>query len=190
MEFEVSRKDVLLDNDRFSRFMRLAMDAPNTLSHFFSEVRLYLEKTGEIIAEYNPAGVTLYHMSFKVRHWSPSDTAPAKVLHAYEKARRKTESGGEIYDIFSGQRIDTNQKETWFDERLRAKTKACERNTLDDSLSLHPVTRHIMTMLDNLGIANFANVKNDGTTTITFQIDDSVAHPEIIGSKPATEKKQ
>lgn len=44
MEFEVSRKDVLLDNDRFSRFMRLAMDAPNTLSHFFSEVRLYLEK--------------------------------------------------------------------------------------------------------------------------------------------------
>lgn len=70
------------------------------------------------------------------------------------------------------------------------KPKPVNETPFDDSLSLHPVTRHIMTMLDNLGIANFANVKNDGTTTITFQIDDSVAHPEIIGSKPATEKKQ
>lgn len=47
-----------------------------------------------------------------------------------------------------------------------------------------------MTLLDDLGIANFANVTNDGTTTIMFQANDSEAHPEIIGSAPATGTKQ
>lgn len=128
MEFEVSRKDILLDNDRFTRFMRLAMDDPNTLSHFFSGVRLYLEKNGEIIAEYNPEGLTLYTMPFRQGHWEPSDTAPAKVIQAYEKARQKTERHG-IFDIFSGQQIDTNRKEKKFGERLREKIEASERNS-------------------------------------------------------------
>lgn len=128
MEFEVSRKDVLLDNDRFSRFMRLAMDDPNTLSHFFSGVRLYLEKDGRIIAEYNPEGLTLYSMPFRQSHWTPSDTAPAKVIRAYEKARQKAENCG-VFDIFSGQLIDTNQKEKRFGERLSAKIEASEGNS-------------------------------------------------------------
>ena len=47
-----------------------------------------------------------------------------------------------------------------------------------------------MTLLDDLGIANFANVKKDETTIITFQVDDSEPRLEIIGSEPATGTKQ
>ena len=128
MEFEVSRKDVLLDNDRFSRFMRLVMNDPNTLAHFFSGVRLYLEKDGKIVAEYNPEGLTLYSMPFRQGHWTPSETAPAKVVRAYDKARQKAKSRG-VFDIFSGKQIDTNQKEKRFGERLRAKIEASEGNS-------------------------------------------------------------
>lgn len=70
------------------------------------------------------------------------------------------------------------------------KSKQAKETPFDGGPTLHPVTRRVMKLLDDLGIANYATIKTDGTTTITFQVDDSEAHPEIIGSETATGTKQ
>lgn len=70
------------------------------------------------------------------------------------------------------------------------KSKQAKETPFDNGPPPHPITRRIMTLLDDLGIANFANVKKDETTIITFQVDDSEPRLEIIGSEPATGTKQ
>lgn len=61
--------------------------------------------------------------------------------------------------------------------------------TLFDGDRLHPVTRYIVLMLDDLGIRNFVMIKGD-TTTVTFKIDEGVDLDDFVEVQPSTKARQ
>lgn len=102
---EISRKDVVLDDKKFSGLIGSGMNSRHSLAEIFSEICLYLEESGEVVAEFNPTGGTLHYVTFQLGDWAPSDSAPASIVRAYEDAVRKAEKCGVVYDIFTGERI-------------------------------------------------------------------------------------
>lgn len=60
----------------------------------------------------------------------------------------------------------------------------------DDKPALHPAVRRVMVLLDNMGITSTANTKPDGTTTITFHVDDPETFDDFLAASPATRTQQ
>ncbi|MBG0791535.1 MAG: hypothetical protein H0S80_13665 [Desulfovibrionaceae bacterium] len=102
---EISRKDVVLDDKKFSGLIGSGMNSRHSLAEIFSGICLYLEESGEIVAEFNPEGETLHYVTFQLGDWAPSDSAPARIVQSYEDAVRKAEKCGIVYDIFTGERL-------------------------------------------------------------------------------------
>ncbi|WFS63866.1 hypothetical protein LF599_06810 [Pseudodesulfovibrio thermohalotolerans] len=102
---EISRKDVLLDEKKFSGLIGSGMNSRHSLAEIFSGICMYLEESGEVVAEFNPTGGTLHYVTFQIGDWTPSDSAPARIVRAYEDAVIKAEKCGVVYDIFTGERL-------------------------------------------------------------------------------------
>lgn len=60
----------------------------------------------------------------------------------------------------------------------------------DEDGPLHPAVRRVMVLLDNMGITSVANTKPDGTTTITFHVDDAETFDDFLVSIPETRTQQ
>lgn len=69
------------------------------------------------------------------------------------------------------------------------KSQNSKKTHSDDSNLLHPVTRHIVLLLDGLGVHNFVTIKG-ATTTVTFQIDEDVDLDDFITVQPSIKAKQ
>lgn len=117
---EISRKDVVLDDKKFSGLIGSGMNSRHSLAEIFSGICLYLEESGEVVAEFNPTGGTLHYVTFQLGDWAPSETAPARIVRAHENAMRKSDSCGVVYDIFTGRRICSDRSGGNLGDLLRA----------------------------------------------------------------------
>ncbi|QGY41421.1 hypothetical protein GM415_15280 [Pseudodesulfovibrio cashew] len=121
---EISRKDVVLDDAIFSELVRVGSIAQCSMFDIFAGIRIYLEENGEVVAEFLPDDGTLHYVTFRLCEWSPAEEAPAKIVRAYEAALRKADCGGGVYDIFTGQKINTPKRKGELGEKLRRRIEA------------------------------------------------------------------
>lgn len=119
---EISRKDVLLDEAIFAELVRAGSIAQCSMFEIFSEINLYMEENGDVVAEFLPDGGTLHYVTFRPGEWSPTETAPARIVRAHESALRKLNGCCGVYDIFTGQKIDKRQGE--LGEKLKRRIEA------------------------------------------------------------------
>lgn len=114
------RTDVRLDPDKLQRFVASCVTQGDCLADVFLDTRIYLESDGQITLEFLPDGDGFRFVTFDYDEWSPAGTASMDALRLFKRFRPDP-AKAEVYDLFSGQRIDLSKKEERFGERLRQK---------------------------------------------------------------------
>lgn len=123
----ISRSDIWLDDNKFDGFLVRCVQAGNTVSDLFLGTELFLEPDGTVVLEYNLENDTLYYETFAQDEWGPSEKADEATVRMFNRVRTKT-TAAEVYDIFTGLKIDPNKREVRFGERLRAKIAELDSN--------------------------------------------------------------
>lgn len=123
----INRRDICLDDDKFDGFVVRCVQAGHTVSDVFLGTELFLEPGGSVVLEYYQEGDTLYYESFGHDEWEPSSAAGDSVVRMFKRSRPK-EAKAEVYDIFTGARIDQNKREERFGEKLKKKIAELESN--------------------------------------------------------------
>ncbi|SOB60055.1 protein of unknown function [Pseudodesulfovibrio profundus] len=121
------RADVRLDPDKLQRFVTSCVTQGDCLADVFLTTRIYLEMDGQITLEFLPDGGGFHFVTFEHDEWSPAETASRDALRLFRQFR-PAPTKAEVYDLFTGQRIDPNKKEERFGEKLRQKIEELEQN--------------------------------------------------------------
>jgi hypothetical protein len=82
---------------------------------------------GQITLEFLPDGGGFRFVTFEHDEWSPAETASTGALRLFKRFR-PTPAKAEVYDLFTGQRMNLNKKEERFGEKLRQKIEELEQN--------------------------------------------------------------
>ncbi|WFS64027.1 hypothetical protein LF599_07640 [Pseudodesulfovibrio thermohalotolerans] len=117
---EISRKHVVLDETIFAELVRAGVTARYSMSELFSGIRLYLEDSGDIVAEFLPDRGSLHYVTFPVELWEPADGAPAYIVKAHNDAVQRSEKRALVFDIFSGAMLSGRKREKNLGDMLRA----------------------------------------------------------------------
>lgn len=123
----LSRADVRLDPDKLQRFVASCVTQGDCLADVFLDTRIYLESDGQITLEFLPEGGGFRFITFGHDEWSPAETASTDALRLFKRFR-PAPTKAEVYDLFSGKRIDLSKKEERFGERLRQRIAELEQN--------------------------------------------------------------
>ncbi|MDD3312976.1 hypothetical protein [Pseudodesulfovibrio sp.] len=116
---EISRKHVVLDETIFSELIRSGVTARYSMSELFSGIRLYLEDSGDVVAEFLPDGGSLHYVTFHVGRWEPTVDAPAHIIKVHNDAVQRSEKRAVVFDIFTGARLSWRTREKKLGDTLR-----------------------------------------------------------------------
>jgi hypothetical protein len=123
----INRRDIWLDDDKFSGFIGRCINAGHNYVDVFFGVELFLEHNGTVVVEYIQDYDTLYYEVFSPGEWGPSEHASDSVLRMFNSVRPK-DGMTEVFDIFTGLKLDRTRKEERFGEKLREAIAAQEKN--------------------------------------------------------------
>jgi len=122
------RQDVILSEDKLEAFLLRCALKGFTSSEIFQETAIILEDNGNITIEFARDGCIPQFEIFAPHEWEPGPKTSLKMQGMFARVR-PTPTKAEVYDFFSGQRINLNKQEERFGEQLRQKIEELEQNT-------------------------------------------------------------